>query len=125
MPRPPKGIYVDGDAVRFFGYRKVADPPGLDWHDGLRAAARSLLESPGETPDLRFLRWDGTTVRAWARADRDAIAAADVVTADDAWIDGERQAALVEALVSTTNAATGSTITAAEVRAAYIRVLGR
>ena len=120
-----KGIYVDADgrSVRFFGTRKQADPAGMAWHDGLNAKARQLLES---LDSYRFLRWDGSTVVMRSRTERDTIAATDLAATDDEWFDGERRAALVEAVVSVINSLeTGSTITAPQVRTAYKLALGR
>lgn len=99
MPRPPYGVYVEGDELRFFGRRKAADPAGLDWHDSLRPAARNLLAGT----ELEDLRWNGSTVVLRRRVDIDARIRNAVIAADDVTFENKRTQSMFLVLLDEIN----------------------
>lgn len=102
MPSRPFGILVEsgGDVIRFAGRRKPADPPSLDWHDGLGPAARNLLDGDNELEDLR---WNGTTVVRRRQAEIDARVRRATIAADDATFESERTRAMFLVLLDEIN----------------------
>ncbi len=97
-----KGIYVDADgqSVRFFGARKLVDPVGMAWHDGLDAAARQLLES---LESYEVLRWDGSTVIMRDQIDLAARLRARMIVDDNVYFDRERGKAMFLVLLDEIN----------------------
>jgi hypothetical protein len=91
-------VYVEApDAVRYAGYRKPTDPPGLDWHGGWWPALEQYID------DLRLVSWNGIGVVARDQAERDAILAADTIDIDNNFIGGERREAQLLMLLDEIN----------------------
>ncbi|KKL82962.1 hypothetical protein LCGC14_1979500 [marine sediment metagenome] len=91
MPRPPKGIYHDGDGVvTYAGYRKPSDPAGLTWETVTESVQRALLREV----ELVDMEWDGTSIVRRAQSEIDARLRTETIADDDAHFERKRDKAI-------------------------------
>ena len=102
MSKQMRGIYVatDGESLAGFGDRKAEDPAGLAWHSAISPAGWDLLEA---VEDLRFLRWNGSTVVHRTQSEISAILATDDTKVEDAFFEERKLKAALTALVRAVN----------------------
>ena len=125
MPRPPRGIYHDGGAIVFSGYRKPADPAGLTWETVTDPVQRNLLRSE----EFVNLRWAGAVVLR-DQSEIDARIRTEVIAADNAHFERDQFKAILLVLldeINTLRAAAGLNPprTIQQAKAAYEAKLNR
>ncbi len=98
MPRPPRGIYHDGDAIGFRGYRKPVDPAGLTWETVTDPVQRGLLRSE----EFANLRWSGAVVLR-DQSEIDARLRTETIAADGAHFERDQFKAILLVLLDEIN----------------------
>lgn len=98
--RNPIGIYHDRGEILYYGRRRNGkDIPNTRWVTITAPSQRRLLDSQ----DLRELRYHSGAVKPRTRTDLEAREEAVKQANDLAWLNGERQQALIEVLIDELN----------------------